>query len=141
MSGDGVQDQRDVEALLGDKQMSDLTLNEHDDDRVETSQPWDDQRFAYTYTGSQKRRRDTTSTVASPPSGPQKSPNRPRPPHKKVHVHGDGSATVRPSQTSQNEGAGGSLSFNVRNAVPGNAPKPRGMRGLRGRGGISRSRS
>ncbi|KAG1905166.1 P-loop containing nucleoside triphosphate hydrolase protein [Suillus fuscotomentosus] len=134
-------DKSDVEALLGEKQMSDLTLTERDDDRVQSSQPWDDQRFTDTYSGGQKRRRSTTSTVASPPSGPQRSPNRPRPPHKKVHVHGDGSAAVRPSQSSQNEGAGGSISFNDRTAVPENAPKPRGMRGLRGRGGISRARS
>jgi hypothetical protein len=141
MSGHGIQDKSDVEALLGEKQMSDLTLTERDDDRVQSSQPWDDQRFTDTYSGGQKRRRSTTSTVASPPSGPQRSPNRPRPPHKKVHVHGDGSAAVRPSQSSQNEDAGGSISFNARAAVPENAPKPRGMRGLRGRGGISRARS
>ncbi|KAG2059838.1 hypothetical protein BDR06DRAFT_1002928 [Suillus hirtellus] len=135
------QDKSDVEALLGEKQMSDLTLTERNDDQVQSSQLWDDQRFTDTYSGGQKHCCSTTSTVASPPSGPQRSPNCPRPPHKKVHVHGDGSAAVWPSQSLQNEGAGSSILFNDWAAIPENAPKPRGMRGWRGRGGIARARS
>ncbi|KAG2063411.1 hypothetical protein BDR04DRAFT_1163754 [Suillus decipiens] len=89
---------------------------------------------------TQKRRRNTasSSSVASPSTGPIKTPPRVRRPRKKVIVAGDGSGSNTPHLPSNADGSSPMLSSNTRVAVPVHAPNPRGLRASRGRGTLLR---
>ncbi|KAG2136436.1 hypothetical protein DEU56DRAFT_756342 [Suillus clintonianus] len=141
-----MQDSMDVEDMLGDRGMANLRLTPGDDDGEESDEypPWnglagdqhsgeerDSENLDYPppwgglsrpeHSGGQKRRRDTVSTmsVASPKSGPLKSPPRVRPPRKKVlvgeqHSGVGGSSSPR----SISEGASTNLTLNGPVTVP-----------------------
>ncbi|KAG2136443.1 hypothetical protein DEU56DRAFT_756348 [Suillus clintonianus] len=139
---ESTQDSMDVERMLGDRGMAQLRLTPGEDyvdvDNIVDPFPWQGW-VRDEYPGRGKRRRNTgsSSSMASPTSGPLRSPPRVRPPRKKILLVGDGSARDHESAAhADSVGVGASLTVKCRTAVPANAPRPGASRTARARGGL-----
>lgn len=121
------QDRSDVDMLLGANSMSQLTLAEGKEEEA---------------LSQQKRRRDTASTLASPPAGPVTSPRQKkspsRPPRKKVSVVINVPRKISAAASSGNVESAATASGAHGGSTVRERARPRGSKTSRARGGIGR---